>query len=187
MKRLLLFSLFLLAFLERTYLDLGPNTELVTAALILSALYVGKKQSFWLVFVIIAATDLVIGNSNIFIFTWTGFLLPALFVSKFFTQNQNVIKKVFSGTLAGMSSTAFFFLWTNFGVWLLSGMYTKNLLGLLMSYTMGLPFLRYQAISTLLFVPLGILLTEAALSIIKKFQPENYIRTGLSQQSVNAE
>ncbi len=145
---ILLAILFLIAFAERVFFDLGPNFELVTTALILSSFYFGKKESFLLVFFIMLFSDFIIGNTNIFIFTWSGFLIPALFstnlinrisysinnlslktrnllLSKSFPKNKSqsqITSKIFtflSLTLSGLISNLFFFFWTNFGVWLL--------------------------------------------------------------------
>lgn len=175
-KKLLLVILFVLAFLERTVFDLGPNIELVTMAMILASFYLGQKQAFWLVFAIMAFSDRIIGNSSIFLFTWSGFLIPTLLAN-------NIIKKLIlrlklklpSLTLTGFVFNFFFYLWTNFGVWLLDswGMYPKTAQGLLMSYVNGLPFLRYQLTSTLIFVPIGFLITELAIVLSKKFRPSS--------------
>lgn len=177
-KFLFLCLLFLSAFGERILFDFGPNVELVTTAMILASFYYGKKESFWLTFAIIVFSDLVIGNSNIFIFTWSGFLIPALVVGGIFkkitTYNlQPTTKKifdVFSLTTLGISSNIFFYLWTNLGVWLLSNMYPKTAAGLLMSYLNALPFLRYQLTSTLVFVPLGFFLTQITIHLSKNYQ-----------------
>ena len=154
MKKIFIYSLFVLAFLERTVFDLGPNFELVTLAMVMGAFYLDRKLALILTVILMVFSDLVIGNSNIFIFTWSGFLLPILFISVFKNLKLN---KIFSGTLAGISSNIFFFLWTNLGVWALDswGMYPKTAMGLVSSYINGLPFLKYQLISTLLFIPLG--------------------------------
>ncbi len=169
-KRIFGLILFTLAFLERILFDLGPNIELVTTSMLLSAAYLGRKSSLWLTFLIMLATDLIIGNSNIFIFTWSGFLIPAFVTSGFFQKNDpKRFKRIGASALAGISSTAFFYLWTNFGVWILSSLYPKTLLGLLSSYINALPFLRIQAVSTLIFVPLGFTLTEAAIFANKKW------------------
>ena len=179
-KRIFGLILFILAFLERVLFDLGPNIELVTLSMLLSAAYLGRKSSFWLTFLIMLATDLILGNSNIFIFTWSGFLIPALIASGFFQKNNpKRFKRIGIGTLAGISSTAFFFLWTNFGVWILSSLYPKTLLGLLSSYINALPFLRLQAVSTLIFVPLGFLLTEFSLNLLKKYQARTRVQGSL--------
>ena len=167
-KKVLALTLFILAFIERVFFDLGPNTELVTFAMILSAAYLGRRESLGLTFLIIAVTDLVIGNTNIFIFTWSGFLIPAFLSGTIFgTFKVRGIKKVGLGTISAIGANLFFFFWTNFGVWLVGPMYPKTLGGLATSYINGLPFLNMQLLSTLLFVPLGFFLFEAAF-LLKK-------------------
>ena len=176
MKKSILIIFFLLAFLERTLYDLGPNIELVTTAMILSSFFYGKKETLFLVFLIMLFSDIVIGNTNIFLFTWTGFLIPVLFsqkiINKFSCLLKPSVKKASSPlslAATGLSANLFFFFWTNFGVWLISGMYSKTLTGLLMSYINALPFLRYQAISTLIFVPSGFLLIKAVFYLANKY------------------
>ena len=169
-KYILLSALFLAAFLERTLFDLGPNVELVTTAMILSAFYFGKKESFWTVFAIMMLSDLILGNSRIFLFTWSGFLIPALLAGKFVKQKGDKFVKILSLTGTGLSSNIFFYLWTNFGVWLMSSMYSKDVLGLMTSYINGLPFLKYQITSTLVFVPMGFIAVEYVSIFIKNWK-----------------
>ncbi|MBU0570109.1 hypothetical protein KKB40_05040 [Patescibacteria group bacterium] len=69
MKKAFLIILFGIAFAERIFFDLGSNFELVTLAMLLSVAYLGRRQSFWLVFSIMFFTDLILGNTSIFIFT----------------------------------------------------------------------------------------------------------------------
>jgi hypothetical protein len=120
-----------------------------------------------------AATDLIIGNTSIFIFTWSGLLLPIFLISALRIRNlpgrQAGSKlEIIKATGLGVISNLFFFIWTNFGVWLLDswGMYAKNLPGLIHCYINGLPFLRLQLASTLLFVPIGFyLLSKYSLAL----------------------
>jgi hypothetical protein len=167
--------LFLVAVLSRTIFHLGPNIELVTTVMILSSYYLGRKSSFWLVFLIMAVTDRIIGNTSIFLFTWSGFLIPSLFASKLFKNLKLEIKNLPIKTLGlvggGLLSNVFFFIWTNLGVWLLDswGMYPKTFAGLIMSYINGLPFLKPQLASTLIFVPLGFTLIEISILIYKNY------------------
>jgi len=160
MKKLIFPILLVLAVLERTVFDLGPNFEFVTTALILSAFYLGKQKSFLLTFLILLISDRVIGNTNIFIFTWSGFLIPALLASDIFKKVK--LNKFVLGTGLGISSNLFFYFWTNFGVWLLDswGMYPKTLFGLISCYINGLPFLKYQLISTIVLLPLTFVVFE---------------------------
>ena len=170
MKKILFITLFILAFIERVVFDLGPNTELVTLAMILGAAYIGRKESFWLTLTIMAATDLILGNTNIFIFTWTGFLVPALVLGTVFKRKVlQGAKKFGLATVSGVGVNLFFYFWTNFGVWLLGSMYPKTIAGLASSYINALPFLKMQLISTLFFVPIGFFIMETLLAPKKSF------------------
>tara|TARA_Y100000768_G_C23964397_1_gene677125 strand:- start:633 stop:1130 length:498 start_codon:yes stop_codon:yes gene_type:complete len=88
-------------------------------------------------------TDLVIGLHSITFFTYGSVVFIAL-MSKYFVQNMSTR---ISGALLG---AIVFFLITNFGVWTFGG-YGYSLNGLLLSYTMGLPFFGYSLISTFIF------------------------------------
>ena len=178
-QALLIVSIFLLALVERVWFDLGPNIELITLATILSAFYLNKKSAFLLTLGIMALSDLLIGNSNIFLFTWSGFILPILAINTFKNLQVN---KILSGTLAGISSNLFFFFWTNFGVWALDswGMYPNTAFGLMSSFINGLPFLKYSLTSTLFFVPLGFLIYEITFNSLPTFSK---IKSALSRFS----
>jgi hypothetical protein len=52
-------------------------------------------------------------------------------------------------------------------------MYPKTAMGLLMSYINAVPFMRYQLISTLIFVPVGFLLTELSISVYRQYLTRN--------------
>jgi len=166
MKKLIFPLLLIAAILERTVFDLGPNFEFITTALILSAFYLGKKQSFLLTFLILLISDFILGNTNIFIFTWSGFLIPALFASNLLKKIK--LNKILSATILGISSNIFFYLWTNFGVWTLDswGMYPNSMQGLIQSYINGLPFLKYQFASTLFILPVTFITFETIKKIL---------------------
>lgn len=173
MKKFILAALFILAFLERTVFDLGANVELITTAIVLSSFYTNIKNAFWLAFFLIATTDRLIGNSSIFVFTWTGFLIPALLTSNIIKKAQALLKNIkpLSLIAAGLVNNAIFYLWTNLGVWILDawGMYPNNLGGLATSYINALPFLRNQLISTLIFIPAGYFSIELITFLVKRY------------------
>ena len=167
------FLLFLLSFLERTVLDLGPNIELLTSVMVLSAFFLKGKKTFFFTFLVIAFSDLIIGNTKIFLFTWSGFLLPSLVLPILSNKVANHKNKIFKGAsliFAGLSTNIFFYLWTNFGVWLLDTwhMYTKDISGLLLSYINGLPFLKNEVVSSLIFIPLGYIAISYSIGLMKK-------------------
>ena len=88
-------------------------------------------------------TDLFIGLHQVTLFTWGSVILIGL-GSKFFAKT--ILNRVF-GSLLGAS---LFFVITNFGVWTL-GSYTYNFEGLLLCYTLAIPFFTYSLISTFIF------------------------------------
>ena len=53
---------------------------------------------------------------------------------------------------SGLTSSACFFLVTNFGAWIVLDMYEKNLTGLLKSYVFAIPFFNNTLISTFLYL-----------------------------------
>lgn len=167
MKKYFIYLLFLLAFIERVFYDLGPNFELITAASVLGAYYLNRKTLVLILLTTIATTDLIMGNTNIALFTWSGFLIPAIASSHFLKGKFK--NQLFTGTGAGIVFNLFFYLWTNFGVWLLDswGMYSNDFSGLLSSYVNALPFLRFSITSTAIFIPFLVILLRFAHTLSK--------------------
>lgn len=88
-------------------------------------------------------TDLFIGFHSVTLFTWGSVILIGLF-SQFFLTN---FKTRISGSLIGAS---IFFIVTNFGVWSL-GSYGYTLDGLILCYTLAIPFFGNTLIGTIIF------------------------------------
>ena len=88
-------------------------------------------------------TDFIIGFHATILFTWGSVIIIGL-LSKYFVFS---IYKRISGALIG---ACIFFLITNFGVWSF-GSYGYDLNGLILCFTLALPFFGYTLISTLLF------------------------------------
>ena len=128
-----------------------PNFEIITAIALVSGALVSGVFTFIIPFCVIAISDTLIGNTSIVVFTWSAFAIVGVFGWLLRKQKKYLALKL---TLAGVVSVLFFFLYTNFGWWILSSMYPKTLNGLLNCYVAGLPFLRNQLFSALLFVPL---------------------------------
>lgn len=144
-----------LGILTRTYLHIAPNVEFVTAITIASGYFIKEKRLAGAVILgIMLVSDLIIGNSNIFLFTWTGFVLPLVLGVVVSKKSLGFAKKLVTVEASGILATIFFFLWTNFGVVLTTNMYSKDLSGLLASYVNALPFLANQLVGNLIFVPL---------------------------------
>ncbi len=90
-----------------------------------------------------AFTDIFLGFHNTLFFTWGSVIFIAI-ISKYF--NRSIIYRIFGALIGAVS----FYLITNFGVWSL-GSYGYSLNGLIMSYTLAIPFFGYSLISTFIF------------------------------------
>ncbi len=88
-------------------------------------------------------TDILIGIHSLVIFTWGSVMFIGL-LSQYFTKN---FKLRISGALLG---ACFFYLITNFGVWSM-GTYGYSFEGLILCYTLAIPFFGYSLISTFIF------------------------------------
>lgn len=166
---LLLASLFIcLAVLFRTAWHLGPNIEFITTASFLAATYLGGAWSAIIPFLSMVISDKIIGNTNIYLFTWSAFILIGL--ADFWFLKKFGRKKLIAKQMGmGISASLFFYLYTNFGVWFLDsfGMYPKTLKGLLECYLAGLSFLKFNLLGNLAFLLPTFLISESFCGIIK--------------------
>jgi len=136
------FGIFLVLAVSR-FIPHPPNfTSLIALSFYVPA-FLGRKYILALISSFFI-TDLLIGFHSTMLFTWGSVLIIGLF-SNFFLKN------IFSRISAALLGAVVFFIVTNFGVWIISGMYAFNLNGLLSAYVLGLPFFGYSVLSTLIF------------------------------------
>ncbi len=83
------------------------------------------------------------------VFTYSGFL-AIVFVGGCLGAKPAFVKTFLLTLLSGLG----FWLWTNVGTWLFSGMYPRTGLGLMECYSMALPFLRNSLIGVLIWTPI---------------------------------
>lgn len=174
-KTQLLFAalLILLGILFRTAWHLAPNVEFVTTATLLAAAYLGKKWALSVPLIIMGISDIFIGNTNIFLFTWSAYLIIGIMSNWLLGTKKLKLKmqddkakfkmiKIIKATSLGIAASILFYLWTNFGVWVLDawGMYPKTLSGLIDAYILGIPFVKYNIIGNMLFMPISFSLVE---------------------------
>lgn len=127
-----------------------PNFEAVTALSLISGSFIGGILAPIIPILIMFISDIYFGNNSVFLFTWSAFILIGIF-GTFFKKNTKHYSLKISG--GGIISVLFFYLWTNFGWWLVSGMYPMNFRGLITSYIAAIPFLKNQLASVLVFTP----------------------------------
>lgn len=164
-KNKILFAaiLIVLGILFRTVWHLGDNVEFVTTASLLASVYLGFRYAILVPFLIMMITDLVIGNTNIFIFTWSAYIIIGLFgYIGLGSSKAGFRNRILQVTGMGFTASLWFYIWTNFGVWLLDSglMYPKTMAGLFDSYILGIPFFKYNLIGNLVLVPTSFILIE---------------------------
>ena len=135
--------------------SIAPNLELITAVSVLAAIIIGWKAAIIVPLISMILSDLIIGNSSIFVFTWGAFAiigLGSLVLRK--VNNKPKAQIVYSLGFAVASSFTFFII-TNFGVWA-QGWYPATLAGLITCYTVALPFYRTMLIGNMIIVPIAV-------------------------------
>ena len=139
-----------------------PNVTPVIAVAIMST-YFFKDIYISLAALLISMilADLFIGFHSNMIFVYAALVLIAFVSSKV----NNKIK--FNNLIIyGLIGSILFYIVSNFGVWLLSGLYTKNLSGLIECYVMAIPFFVNTLFSTIFFSYLALIAHKAT---FKKF------------------
>jgi len=133
-----------------------PNfTPIIAAAVISGYFFRNAFASLMVVFVAMILSDLIIGFYNNFFFTYFSLLSIILIFSKI---NKEVnFKNLY---IYGFFGSLIFFIITNFGVWLFSGLYEKNLNGLIYCYFLAIPFFTNTVLSTIFFSYLAFFLKK---------------------------
>jgi len=113
---------------------------------IISGLLLGGYYTFIIPISVMAFSDIILGNTFIFLFTWSGFVIIAMI--GYFLKKEDVLsfRKTPQILGAGIGAVIVYDLWTNFGCFL--GWYPKTLGGLSMCYTVALPFMFWHILST---------------------------------------
>ena len=117
-----------------------PNFSPVTAIALFGGLnFSDKRVAYSVPLVILFLSDLILGISLINLFVYTGFIIVVFLGTK--------IKSINLGNI--ILSSFIFFLISNFGVWIIG--YPKNIEGLILCYTMAIPFFGYSIAGDLFF------------------------------------
>ncbi len=143
-----------------------PNVSPVAAmALFGGAYFADKRMAFIVPFVALFLSDLLLGLHNSMIFVYAGFGITV--VIGFALQKKiNVTNTAF----AMLVSSVLFFLLTNFGAWLTSGLYAKTAAGLMQAYVAGLPFFQNSLLGNMVFAAVifgGYYLLKNNVSVLK--------------------
>jgi len=124
-----------------------PNVSPVAAmALFGGAYFADKRTAFIVPFVALFLSDLVLGMHNSMIFVYAGFALTVAI--GFLLQNRVTMTNT---AFAMITSSVLFFLLTNFGAWMTSGLYAKTAGGLMQAYAAGIPFFQNSLLGNIVY------------------------------------
>ncbi len=137
-----------------------PNfTPIISAAITAPLLFNSRLYSIALVVMAIFLADLIIG------FHPFQFIIYSIFIS--ISLITPIQKKYSLFALMTVGASLWFFIISNFSVWIIWDMYPKTLDGLIICYTKALPFFKNTLLSTILYTGL-ILAAFKYLEILKK-------------------
>ena len=140
-KKILFITLFIIIAALMRLIPHPPNFVPITAIAIFAGVKFNNiKLAYAIPLSIMLISDLFIGFYSISLFVYIAFILITSY--SYLIKNYS-IKNI-------LLSSVMFFIITNFGVWLMGG-YPKSIEGLILCYTMAIPFFTNSIIADLLF------------------------------------
>ena len=153
-KQNLIILLTIIAGITTRFMDFLPANFSAIGAIALfgGAYFSNRVLGLFLPLAVLLASDIALaamGETALYAaqpFVYGGFLLIG--VLGFALRKNRHVLKIAGGSLGG---SVVFYLLSNFGVWLTSGMYAKSLFGLLSCYTAAIPFFKYTLAGDFVF------------------------------------
>ena len=145
-RNVLVWLLFLIGIICRA-LPHPPNVTPVTGIALFAGSQWPAPLALSVPLLIMIATDLLFyGFHKTVFFTWTAMAVIALL-------GRLLRKTIRPGMLLAVSlgSSLWFYLWTNFGHWLMVGDYPQTFPGLIACYVAGIPFFRNSLLGDLVY------------------------------------
>lgn len=124
----------------------APNLVPVGAIALFAGYVIKNKWGIAIPVVIMALSDFYIGYHDTMWFVYGSYIAIAL-LGRVFASRLSLPTVV----LLSISSSILFYIVTNFGVWLMGTMYTKDVSGLMQSYVYAIPFFRATLVGDLVF------------------------------------
>lgn len=141
------------------------NFAPVAAIAIFGGAVLPRKLAIWVPLAAMVISDAIIGFYPMMPVTWACYALIAL-ASSYFFRRPTVMK----GAVLTLAASLFFFIVTNFAVWIVSGMYAHTWSGLMLCYEMALPFFRNTFLSDALYTTALFATYQAANQLAKRHQ-----------------
>ena len=145
-----------------------PNVAPITGLALYGGVHLERKYAILLPLAVMLVSDFFIGFHPGIPYVYGAFVISSLI--GIWLKEHLSMSTVIAGTLL---ASLLFFLITNFGVWIGSGMYKKNLEGLRDCFILALPFFRNTIMGDLLYTCLFFIL-HAILELLSKKEAYSY-------------
>jgi hypothetical protein len=122
------------------------NFAPIAAVSIFGGAILPRYVGLWVPLTAMMASDIFLGFHKLIPVTWGCYLLIALASSTWLKKPTLV-----HGAFLTVSSSVFFFVVTNFAVWVEGGLYAHTWAGLSQCYSMALPFFRNTLLSDMVY------------------------------------
>ena len=152
------------------------NVEPITLMALLAGSFLGLSYALIVPLSVIAISDIYIGNTSILFFTWSAWAIIGLFGLILRKSKKDSFSFGFKMTGMGIVASLFFFIWTNFGVWIGWDMYPHTLQGLIQCYIMAIPFLKMNLGGNLIIIPVVSMTLVLALKYNKVLLGKKYLK-----------
>jgi hypothetical protein len=148
--RLITLSLIVFAIAMFRILPHPPNVSPVAAmALFGGAYFSDRRVAFIVPFLALLLSDVLIGLHDTMVYVYAGFALTVV-IGVWIGQKLNISRIA----IAVLVSSGLFFVITNFGAWVTSGLYPMTAEGLLQAYIAAIPFFQNSLLGNLVFTAL---------------------------------
>lgn len=148
--RLITLSLIIFAIAMFRLLPHPPNVSPVAAmALFGGAYFSDKRVAFLVPFLALLLSDIMLGLHDTMAYVYAGFALTVA-IGFWLRNNINIGRIAF----AVVGSSVLFFIVTNFGAWVTSGLYPMTAEGLMQAYIAAIPFFQNSLLGNLVFTAL---------------------------------
>lgn len=159
------FTLIFLAALSRL-LPHPPNFAPITAIALFSGMYLDRKHAFIVPMAAMLISDYFIGfYAGV---TWVYACFLAMGLIGLWLRNHKTVGAVVGATLAG---SLLFFVVTNFGMWLSSGIYPHTMSGFVECYVAAIPFFKNTLLGDAIYVTVMFGLYESAMRYVPQLNP----------------
>jgi len=150
-ERVLLIAALVIFGIGSRLLPHPPAATAMTAVIVASAFYLGGRASILVSLAVLVFSDIVLGTYELPVMfsVYGSFLLITLVGMQF-----RKFKGILSRASLLVAAPVVFFLVTNAAVWYFTPWYTKDLSGLMTSYTLALPFLRNMLVGDFVYTAL---------------------------------